>query len=138
MFICSGSKLNSERRNLTDSTDLCFSTSSMVSGSMTPRVSGSSRVSRLQAMGIKQMMTCGKVVHTSSSSRMRGAAATPTRAMELLYPRAFCLATRRRRRLVRRQTCGGTHEHKQRFKPPPDDCRVELGCVQEDDREGGF
>lgn len=138
MFCCTGSNFNSKHRNLTDSTNLCFSTSSMDSGSWTPCVSGSSRASRPQAIGIKQMMTCGRVVHTPSSSRMRGATATPTRAMKLLYPRAFCLVTRRRRRLVRRQIIRRNTWRKQRFQPPPDDGWVELSCVQEDGCEGGF
>lgn len=135
MFWCTVSNFISKHRNPTDSTHLCFSTSSMDSGSRTPRVSGSSRASRLQATGIKLMMICGRGGHTSSSSRMRGAMATPTRDMELLYPRAFCLATQKRRRLVRRQTM---RRNTRGNEAAPDDCWVDLGCVQEDGGEGGF
>lgn len=66
------------------STNLGLSMSSIDSGRLAFRVSGSSRHEKPQMMATEQMMIWGRRVHKSSSIKTSGAMETPRRLMKLL------------------------------------------------------
>lgn len=66
------------------STNLGLSMSSIDSGRLAFRVSGSSRHEIPQKMATEQMMIWGRRVHKSSSNKTSGAIETPRRLMKLL------------------------------------------------------
>lgn len=70
---------------------LLSSISSMVSGKHLLRVSGNVLATKPPSMAVENKTTCGSSFQTSSSKRIRGAMATPNRAMKELKPIPFCL-----------------------------------------------